>query len=413
MCIAILLILASHGSLCENSVQLAYDDGGAEDGIWVDETRGHAVLFAAPSEEWTITGVEVYGGLVSEPGSDMFVIEVWDEDLNLISKVTDRTRSFFGDEFSWVLVDIPKVRVSGDFVVCLYEFGGIYVGVDQGPSPGRSYITARSPNRILDWNLASSQQNRTDWMIRVIGYSPAPMLVLNLSSQIESEDKHIKIYLKAEDPDCNLKSAMVHLVDNESHEVIWSEIISLDGCDVEMVLNWSGSIFQVSTDRVSISPVFAISNFAIYSENISQYLAYSAICILELEPGSPQILASAYFGEDGKFNALIDVEGHVHYMSREVLEVIEEGAGYMTYKWKNITLIDDKSSLTFGRMVVTSDDEELAFVPYDPVMLTGSPLFNYGLQLKQVKAVSGEYKVIALLEDGAYNVVRDVGVAEI
>lgn len=414
--IAILLILASQGALCESSVRLAYDDGEAEDCIWIDETRGHAVLFTAPSEDWTISGVSVYGRLVPKAGSkvpevpEIFVIEVLDEDLNLVSKVTDVTYSFFGDELDWASVDIPNVKVSGDFFVCVYEFGGVYVGADLGPCSGRSFISARNPNRMLEWNLASSQRNQTDWMIWVLGNSPAPKVEFGVSSQVACEDKPVKVDLKAKDPDRNLKSAALYLMDNESREVVWSEVEPLDGGDAKIEFAWSGSMFQVSSKHVSIAPVFAVDNVDVvdYSENISSYLAYSAVCSLQLEPNRLPILAVAYFGEDGQFNALIDVDGIVHYMSREVLKVTKLDARYMDYKKNNVTLIEDKSSLTFGRIVVTPGFEELIFIPHEPIVLTGSSLFNYELQLERVDVGAREHLAIVVVEDRAYNVVRDV-----
>ena len=95
---------------------------------------GHSVLFEAPCGDWTLSSVAVYGKLEPERASEIFVLEIWDEDLNAISKVTDRADAFFGEEFGWAVVDVPDVLVSGLFLVSLYEFGGIYVGCNIGPA---------------------------------------------------------------------------------------------------------------------------------------------------------------------------------------------------------------------------------------------------------------------------------------
>ena len=59
-------------------VRLGYDDGSAEDGVWMDNLRGHAVVFEAPCDNWTLSEVEILGKLAPEPESEMFVVEVWD-----------------------------------------------------------------------------------------------------------------------------------------------------------------------------------------------------------------------------------------------------------------------------------------------------------------------------------------------
>jgi len=115
--LAVLLILVSQGTLCENFVSLAYDDGGMEDAVRMDGIRGHSVIFTASYDNWTLGGVAIYGKLTPELISDPFIIEVWDDDLDRVSKVTDDAGLIFGNEFKWILVDIPDVNVSRDFFV--------------------------------------------------------------------------------------------------------------------------------------------------------------------------------------------------------------------------------------------------------------------------------------------------------
>jgi hypothetical protein len=62
------------------------------------------------------------------------------------------------------------------------------------------------------------------------------------------------------------------------------------------------------------------------------YLNISALCLLQLEPDAPQIDAFAYFGDDGRFNALVDYLGFAHYISQDVLNVASHDVDYMNYK---------------------------------------------------------------------------------
>jgi hypothetical protein len=122
----LLFIFAVSSNACANQVSLGFDDGQAEDGVWIDDMRGHAVVFTAPCDNWTLSKVAIYGGLTPDPKSEMFTVEVWDSNLSLLSKTTDRARSFFSDNLTWAEVDIPDVRVSNSFIVSFYEFAGVF-----------------------------------------------------------------------------------------------------------------------------------------------------------------------------------------------------------------------------------------------------------------------------------------------
>ncbi|TRZ67906.1 MAG: hypothetical protein D4Q77_02330 [Methanothrix sp.] len=410
--IILLPLMTCQAALCDSFVTLAYDDGEAEDGLWIDDMRGHSVLFTAPCDNWTFSGVAVYGKLSPESRSDIFVLEVWDEDLNLVSKVTDRAVSFFGDEFDWALVDIPDVEVSGDFFVSFYEFAGVYVGMDLDSGPGMSLIAARNPNRILEWDVEAHRENQTNWMIRAAGYSPAPDVDLSVLSGNASRDRPAVVDLKIRDPDRNLKSALLYVVNNGSREVVWSDIRGLDGGDAEVRFSWPGTIFQVSDDRSSTAPVLAVDTAGL-PENVSSYLARYATCALQLREGDPLITAFAYFGDDGKFNALTDVLGRVHYQSRAVLNMTSHDVDYMDYIANNITLQKDDSMMAFYRVVVPSGTQEPYQMYHQPFLLSRSPLFNYRLELEELDADQGAYLAIVEVEDWAYNVVRVEGTSRV
>lgn len=388
----------------ESPVTLYLDDGTADNGFLMGGGLGHSVLFEAPSGDWTLSSVAVYGKLEQEDDSDIFVLEIWDDELNVISKITDRGDAFFGDEFGWAVVDVPDVRVSGFFLVSLYEFGGIYVGTDIGPATNRSFISARNPNRILAWNLAY-KQNETEWMIRATGYSPSPEVVdLLVHSDVASSDRPATIEVEVSDPDHNLKSATLYVVENDSRQVVWSEARDVEGGEAQVAFSWPGTFYMVRGPDGSVSPVLT-SEVVEISEKFRPLLARSSPCVLLLDSGESMVSAYAYFGDDGDLNGLIDLSGKVHYISRDVLNARAPGVDYMEYLADNVTAIKDETAVVFYNVSILAGGK-LSSSYHQPMALSRSPLFSYRISLEEVKADAGDYLPIIVVEDEAYNVIQ-------
>lgn len=403
------LLLAPEVALSDDLVTLRLDDGTAENGFRMGGGLGHAVLFEAPSGDWTLSAVAVYGRLEADRTSEIFVLEIWDETLNAVTKVTDRADSFFGDEFGWALVDVPDVRISGKFLVSIYEFGGVYVGTDLGPATGRSFISARNPNRILGWNLNRHRQNETEWMIRAVGSSPAPEVAsVRILSEGASQRSPASIEVELSDVDENLKRVTLFIADNGSREVVWSAEEEIEGSEARVRFSWPGTFFRVSGPDGRVSPVLT-SEVAGVSEEFRPILARSAPCHLLLKLGESQLAAFAYFGEDGRLHALIDEAGNVHYVSRDVLNATAPEADYMAFLTKNITASKGETAVAFYKMDAPSDSSILSTGYHEPIVLARSPLFNYRVVLEEVEAEAGDYVPIVLVEDGAYNAVQFTG----
>ncbi len=410
-----LLILLAFGSSSahgERSVTLYLDDGTAEKGFRIGGGMGHCVLFEAPSGDWTLSSVAVYGKLEPEGASDIFVLEILDDELNVISKVTDRADAFFGEEFEWAVVDVPDVRASGPFFVSLYEFGGIYVGCDIGPATNRSFISARNPNRILTWSLVEYQQNETEWMIRTTGSSPPPEAFdLLISSEVASTDCPATLEVEVRDPDHNLKSATLYVVDNASREVVWSEAREVEGGEARVAFSWPGTSYMVRGPDGSVSPVLT-SEVVDVSDKLRPLLGRSSPCVLLLDSGETQVSAYAYFGDDGDLDALIDLSGKVHYVSRDVLNVTAPGIDYMKYLADNVTAIKGQAAVVFYNVSAPANGT-ISSGYHQPMILSRSPLFSYRICLKEVEAKAGDYLPIVVVEDEAYNAAWFRGSAEV
>ncbi|MCK9565346.1 MAG: hypothetical protein M0Q43_04785 [Methanothrix sp.] len=408
ICIMVAIaILLTVNCVSAGMVSLTYDDGNVDDAVWIDELRGHGVVFTAPADNWSLDRVAVFGKLVPESKSEMFVIEVWDQNLSLLCKTTDKASAYFSDNLTWSLVDLPGVKVSGDFLIAFFEFAGVWQGVDTSPSSGRSVLVARNPNRILNWSVQNRTQNQTNWMIQAVGHSPEPGLTISVLSDTASEKSPAKIKAKATDHDGNLKSVTEYVVDNKTREIVWAQVAEMKGSSSEAEFSWPASAFRISANGQDEGVLFVINNLGAMA-NLSSLLAYSAPCILELDKNL-NFTAEAYFGEDGQFNALIDSYGFSHYLSQDVLNITRPGIDYEKFAENNITLIKDTSKVGFINMMVPARRDEPASVIIGPIVLSGSASSHYDLKLLRSNAGMGEYFAVVKVEDQAFNALNDIG----
>jgi len=387
-------LLCCQGQVAGNSALLRYDDGTPEDGMWIDSNRGHAVLFTPPSSNWTLLKIAISGRLNPESDQNLIVLEIWDDNFDLLYSRADNPKSYFGDELAWAEMDVPDVSLSGNFLVCLFEFSNVYVGADlSNTSSGRSYIVSRNPNRIVSWDL-SYPSNKTDWSIVAVGVSAMPTvdLVLNPSEEAVVVDAMIT------DPDGDQAIGSVQVIDNESLDILWSEQKAIDDGESNLTFTWPYTIFQMTNETYNLEPVFAINTIGI-DPNMAPYMAYLAPCLIKISAEDPYIEGAAYFGLDGEFHALIDCNGFTHYMSKEMLKIVQPGKSYGDYTKTNITLVEGVSSLSFYNLTL-----EKGLVAYPPMVLARSPLHHYKLKLNHPRAADpGVYLMRVHVLDSAGN----------
>jgi hypothetical protein len=143
--------------------EISYDDGNAEHGYTIDLFDiGHAVLFTPPTKPWTLDKVRVYGVCNVTLSSVVFALEIWDNDSNLLYKLTDYSIAYFNTTSEWTEIDIPDINITSDFYVCFFERGSIYVGADTGNPEMKSYVVIRDPKGMI-------KEEKLNWMIRAVG----------------------------------------------------------------------------------------------------------------------------------------------------------------------------------------------------------------------------------------------------
>ncbi len=403
LAIAIILTL---NCVSAGMVSLTYDDGSVDDAAWIDEHRGHGVVFTAPVDNWKLSQVAILGKLVEPSQSEIFVVEVWDQNLSLLYKTADKARAYFGDNLTWSIIDLPDVQVSGNFLIAFFEFAGVWQGVDKSPSSGRSVLVSRNPNRILNWSVQNSTQNQTNWMIQAIGHSPEPNLTIEIISDTASEMNPSKIKAIATDPDGNLKGATEYVVDNKTKEIVWAQAEEMTGSNSEAEFSWPGAMFRISANGQDEGAIYAINNQGVVA-NMSSLLTYSAPCIIALNE-KVNFSAVAYFGEDGQLNALIDSYGLSHYLSQEILNTTMPGTDYEKFAKNNITITKDKSKIGFMNVRVPARQDEQASKIIGPIVLSGTAYSHYDLKLLRSNAGMGEYIAIVKVEDNASNVLSNI-----
>jgi len=392
-------LLCCQGLAADKTALLRYDDGVPEDGMWIDSSKGHGVLFTTPASNWTLSKVAISGMLNPDSDQDLFVLEIWDENLNLLYNKADNPKSYFGDELAWAEIDVPDVTLSGNFFICIFEFSSVYVGADlSNVSSGRSVVVSRNPNKIDSWDL-SYPRNETDWSILALGHSAAPAVDLKLRST------EVAVIVEAiiTDPDGDLAGTSVQIVDNENLNVLWSKQMLIEGETENLTFTWPLETFQVGNGTDTLEPIFA-SNTVGVSPNIEPYMVYIAPCLVKLEPESQNIEAAAYFGEDGEFHALIDTEGVMHYMSRELFEIAQPQKSYGDYMKNNLTLTEGVSALSFFNFNLNK-----GLTAYPPMVLTRSPVQHYKLRLNNVAVSSSAYIIELYIEDSGGNQKRVSG----
>jgi hypothetical protein len=389
-------LVCFQGLAAGDSALLRYDDGVPEDGMWIDSIRGHAVLFTTPISNWTLSKIAISGRLNPESSQDLIVLEIWDENFDLLYSRADNPKSYFGDELAWAEIDIPDITLYGDFFVCLFEFSNVYVGADlSNTSSGRSCIVSRNPNRIVSWDLLYPS-NETDWSIVAVGISAMPTVDLVLKSEQEALVAEAMIT----DPDEDLARASMQIVDAERLDVLWSEQRLIEGAEANLTFSWPFEIFQITNSTNTVEPIFAFNTVGV-SPDRKPYMTYLAPCILQITPEANSIDAAAYFGEDGEFHALIGTDGFTHYMSRELLGVVQPQMYYGDYAKNNVTLKDGSSALSFFNMNLDRGME-----PYSTILLPRSPIHHYKLRLDKISTSPAEYIVELNVEDTSGNKIK-------
>lgn len=379
----------------QNQVAISYNDGAANYGVALGPGLGQGVIFTSPNDNWTLSEVAVCGKLNSS-GNGLFVMEVWDMSGRILYRTADLAGSYFGDNFTWSVIDIPDLKVPRNFTICFFGNSNPYFGLNiVNKSSGRSFIAGRNPNQIAPWGL-EYPHNSSEWLMDAMGYSYSPPPSVDLS--VDTTGKGLDIKVQARDGESSLVGALFRIIDAQG-DAVWAEQKQLSGSKGEAELLWSGQAFKISNMTRSATPVYAYNPLNISSSNVP-YSAYTAQAILQINPGSPEIAVTAYFGKDGDLHAIEDGNGNLYYISQELLKVIDPDMSYANYMEKNLSLSEFRSTLTFFKY-----NNANGLTSLQNFVLDRSPLQHFGIKLEKIDVPAVNYQGEVAVLDSAGNVV--------
>jgi hypothetical protein len=184
--------------LVARPVEIGYDDGVARDYLsLVKPATGYSVSFVSPPDPFTISQVRVLGLVYGSPGfhitdSDL---QIWDKDKKvlyttvfpgdafpLVTRLGDNTGATAG----WADIDIPNIKVEGDFYIHIYtgvpSGQGFRMGAASNIINTHSDVTVRDDNGVdglaPSWPYTAvrwyGDKSSVNWMVTVIGNSMVP-----------------------------------------------------------------------------------------------------------------------------------------------------------------------------------------------------------------------------------------------
>lgn len=126
---------------------------------------GHVVHFT-PAKPFIVEGVVINGTYDNESGFVPFAVELWDDNGGLLYKLTDISVAYFSTEPWSTVIEIPAIKIDGDFSVIFYSRSSVAVGAYVGASNNMSFVVARG----LGISPALSPDGKSlAWAIRVAG----------------------------------------------------------------------------------------------------------------------------------------------------------------------------------------------------------------------------------------------------
>jgi hypothetical protein len=210
----------------------------------------------------------------------------------------------------------------------------------------------------------------------------------------------IEVLARITDQDGDLVSATLYALDEDTHDVLWTEHRIIQGEDANLSFFWPRQSWRATNGTDYVQPVLAVNTLDMPPEE-TPYLVYSAPCIMELIPGEQETTALAYFDNEGVFHSLTDLSGNSLYKSNEYLVITSPEIPYGSYIRNNITPIVGVTSLSFLKLNL---NEGLS--PLPPLILDRSPIHHYTLRLEKVDAKSIPYILEIEADDTAGNISR-------
>ena len=126
---------------------------------------GHAVLFT-PARPFIVEGVVINGTYDNESGFVPFAVELKDENGRLLYKLTDISVAYFSTKPGLTVIEIPAIKIDGDFSVIFYSRTSVSVGAYVGASNNMSFVV---PRGFSMEHAVTPEGEPLEWTISVVG----------------------------------------------------------------------------------------------------------------------------------------------------------------------------------------------------------------------------------------------------
>jgi len=126
---------------------------------------GHAVLFT-PTRPFIVEGVVINGTYDNESGFVPFAMELWDENGRLLYKLADISAAYFSTKSGLTVIEIPAIKIDGDFSVIFYSRTSVSVGAYVGASNNMSFVV---PRGFSMEHAVTPEGEPLEWAISVVG----------------------------------------------------------------------------------------------------------------------------------------------------------------------------------------------------------------------------------------------------
>ncbi len=174
--------------LIVKEIEIKYDDGSAENRMFFGEGYGHLISFSPPAAPFTVKNIKIYGAIFGSGWEDKnFEVEIWNKDCEVLYSAAHPVRLFYVPPkgSKWLEVEVPDIKVAGEFYVHIYTYGGIVLGADNSVPNLHSSSTVRTGGSAAEisttWPIDSEQwygdASKVNWMIRAVGTALVPSSV--------------------------------------------------------------------------------------------------------------------------------------------------------------------------------------------------------------------------------------------
>jgi len=141
-------------------LEMPYD---ANMGRYMD--MGQAVLFTH-ARPFIVDGVVINGTYSNESGYVPFTVELRDDKGKLLYQLTDVSVAYFPTKPGLAVIEIPAIKIDGDFTVIFYSRASVSVGAYVGASNNMSFVI---PRGFSMEPAVTPEGLPLEWTISVVG----------------------------------------------------------------------------------------------------------------------------------------------------------------------------------------------------------------------------------------------------